>query len=38
MTPDKKDENLVEVGVLARNYPPRAALKLKAKPGRFEQV
>lgn len=38
MTPDKKDENLVEVGVLARNYPPRAALKLKAEIGRFEQV
>lgn len=38
MTPDKKDENLVEVGVLARNYPPRAALKLKAELGRFEQV
>ena len=37
MTPKKNDEYGVEVGVLARNYPPRPALDLKAESGRFVQ-
>lgn len=35
MTPKKNDEYGVEVGILARNYPPRPALDLKAEAGRF---
>ena len=38
MTPRKNDEYGVEVGVLARNYPPRPSLDLKAEIGRFIQV
>ena len=36
MTPDKKDENVCELGVLARNYPPRSVISLRAGNGRFE--
>ena len=35
MTPKKNDEYGVEVGILARNYPPRPSLDLKAEVGRF---
>ena len=35
MTPKKNDEYGVEVGILARNYPPRPSLDLKAEKGRF---
>lgn len=38
MTPKKNDDYGVEVGVLARNYPPRPALDLKAETGRFVQA
>ena len=38
MTPKKNDEYGVEVGVLARNYPPRPSLDLKAETGRFVQT
>lgn len=38
MTPDKKDDSIIEVGVLARNYPPKKSLKLKAEFGRFELI
>lgn len=38
MTPDKKDENLTQVAVLARNYAPRHPLDLRAEVERFEQV
>ena len=37
MTPKKNDEYGVEVAILARNYPPRPALDLKAESGRFVQ-
>ena len=36
MTPDKNDDNLIEVGILARNYAPRPPLKLRVSAGRFE--
>ena len=35
MTPKKNDDYGVEVAILARNYPPRPALDLKAELGRF---
>ena len=38
MTPKKNDDYGIEVGILARNYPPRPALDLKAETGRFVQV
>lgn len=38
MTPDKKDDSIAEVGILARNYPPKKPLKLKATQGRFELI
>ena len=37
MTPKKNDDFGVEVGVLARNYPPRPSLDLKAEKDRFVQ-
>lgn len=38
MTPKKNDEYGVEVAILARNYPPRPSLDLKAETGRFVQT
>ena len=38
MTPKKNDEYGVEVGILARNYPPRPPLDLKAEKDRFVQL
>ena len=35
MTPKKNDDYGIEVGILARNYPPRPSLDLKAESGRF---